>query len=239
MAKRSRKRRQWGKGQVVPPKTPGGLWGVRWTLGGRRAYVGGLACEADAAAYLDKLAGDRVCQRLELPQSPRRTPKLGSHVEGFFKGRELLGRRTVDEDRGRWRNHLEPWFGSMRPAEVDVALIRKFVEDMLDKEMCGSTVRILVSLMSMLYELLKEDGTVKFNPFRGLPGSIRSALKSDHDPKTVPFIESCGDIERIFLDRYTEGATEVAFARADIVTTAAALAIVVVLVLLPVTMNEA
>lgn len=55
---------------------------------------------------------------------------------------------------------------------------------------------------------------------------IEEILPDDEEPATPAETNRYKDIiERIFFDRYTEGAREIAFARPDIVTTATALAI--------------
>lgn len=58
---------------------------------------------------------------------------------------------------------------------------------------------IFISLLSSLLSELVEDGKAPGNPCRGLPKSLRSIIKSTHDPKNTPFIEKLADIRRIYM----------------------------------------
>jgi integrase len=100
----------------------------------------------------------------------------------------------------RWDKHLALWFGHLRPAEVDAALVRRFAEAKLAEGLAGGTVRVLLSLLSVLYSDLMEQGLAQVNPGRNLPRSTRRLARSTHDPRTTPFIEKLADVRRIYLD---------------------------------------
>jgi len=89
------------------------------------------------------------------------------------------------------------YFGHLRPAQVDVAVVRNFVEAKLD-DLAPGTIRVCVSLLSMLFESLREANPSLTNPGRGLPESLRRLMRSNHDPKTTPFIEDLEDVVRVF-----------------------------------------
>jgi integrase len=83
---------------------------------------------------------------------------------------------------------------------VDDAAIRRFVEAKLAAGLNSATVRVHVSLLSGLFEHLREQRIAERNPCKGLPGSLRRLLKPSHDPRTTPFVEKLADVRRIFLD---------------------------------------
>jgi integrase len=125
-------------------------------------------------------------------------PTLGE-LAGPFLERRKLTHRAAAEDAGRWKNHLAPHFGRLRPGEVDVATIRGFIEAKLAGGANPATLRIYVALLSSLYVDLLERGLAQTNPARSLPRAVRRLLKPTHDPRTTPFIEKLGDVRRIFL----------------------------------------
>jgi integrase len=78
------------------------------------------------------------------------------------------------------------------------ARIRSWVE-MKRGELKPGTVRVVLAVMSSLYEDLLERRLATRNPARHLPKSLLRLVKSDHDPRTTPFVEKLDDVRRIFL----------------------------------------
>jgi integrase len=196
MAKRAK--RNWGTGCVVPPRKAGGAWGVRWREGSRRRYEGGLPTGDDARRFLAKIRADLVQNRTGLLADRRNAPTIGKLAPNFLQ-RRLTTHRAGYEDKGRWENHIGPHFDHLKPFEVDAAIIKRFVERKLGEGMKSGTVRILVALLSSLFEDLHEGNPAQLNPARNLPASIRRLIKPDYDPRTTPFIEKLENVRRIQL----------------------------------------
>jgi integrase len=192
----NRKHRQWGKGSVE--KTANGNWQVRWREGGRRRTRGGLASREDADRVLSKILGDLAQGRTGLPSDPRSGPKLSELADGFLSRRKLTHRAGA-EDGYRWKKHIAPHFGGLRPGEVDAGRIRAFVEAKLVEGVNPATIRIFVAILSALYADLLERGIVASNPTRNLPRSTMRLMRPTHDPRTTPFIEDLADVRRIYL----------------------------------------
>ena len=198
MASRKRKR-QYGSGAVVAPKSPRGTWGVRVRAGGRRQYRGGFATRELAERVLAKLQVDSTAEEFGLPVSRSAAGTLGEYTTSFLARRKLTHEAHA-EDAGRWRNHLAPTFAHLRPDDVDHGVVRRFAEKKLAEGLASGTVRILVALLSSLYVELIEDGLARSNPARGLPKATARLLKPSHDPRTTPFIERLSDVRRIYAD---------------------------------------
>ncbi len=192
-----RKRRQWGNGSVR--KRARGGWQIRWVENGHRRAKGGFANWEDAERVLAKVLGDLAQGRTGLPPDPRAGPTLAALADGWLGARDRTHRAAAC-DRYRWRKHLAPDFGHLRPGEVDPARIRAFAQAKLAEGLSAGTVRILLSLLSGLFTELVEEGKAQSNPARGLPRATRRLVKPTHDPRTTPFIEKLGDVRRIYLD---------------------------------------
>jgi integrase len=191
------RKRMYGSGQLVKPRSPGGVWGVRWREGSRRRYVGGLASRELAERMLAHLAGQVATGRTGLPASTRDAATLDMHAASFLERRKLT-HRSAAEDGYRWRKHLAPHFGHLKAADVDAARIRLFVEAKLREGLENGTVRGHVALLSSLFTDLVEQGFASANPARSLPRTTRRLLKPSHDPRTTPFIEKLADVDRIY-----------------------------------------
>ncbi|HEU4385784.1 MAG TPA: tyrosine-type recombinase/integrase, partial [Anaeromyxobacteraceae bacterium] len=190
----------------------GGTWGIRWREGARRCYRGGFATRELAERVLARVGGELAVGRAGLPRNPRDVPTLGVLAGPWLDSRDLT-HRAASTDRLRWHNHVAPWFAHLRPAEVDAAIIRRYVEAKLAEGLAGGTVRILVSLLSALYSDLVEQGLAQSNPARALPRATRRLARSTHDPRTTPFVEKLADVRRIYLDlRERHGGLGVAYA---------------------------
>ncbi len=61
------------------------------------------------------------------------------------------------------------------------------------------TIRVLLSVLSALFNELVEQRTAQANPVLSLPRSVRRLATPTHDPRTTPFIEKLDDVRRIYL----------------------------------------
>lgn len=182
----------------MPPKLLGGPWSILWRDGSKRRYRGGFETRELAERVLARLAGDAAMNRAGLPPDPRNELTVGEYSKRFLDRREKT-HRAGDCDRGRWKNHVGPFFDHLKPSEVDKARIRQFVDAQLAAELNPGTVRIHVALLSSLFTELVEDGVTQNNPARGLPRSTKRLIKPTYDPRTTPFIEKVDDVRRIYL----------------------------------------
>jgi len=118
-----------------------------------------------------------------------------------------LAARTAHEshydDSNRWTNHLKPLVGDLTPNEVGVSVLKTTMAALRTKGLGKATVKLCMALLSSLYSDLVEDGQAKMNPTRMLSKKTRREfLKSDHDPKDVPFIKDPNDIHRVYEGLY-------------------------------------
>ncbi len=194
---RLRQRRQWGRGSVQ--RGANGMWKIRWCEAGRRLTRGGFATRDDAERVLAKKLGDLAQGRTGLAHDSRKAPKLGELAPEFLKRRKSTHRAGA-EDGYRWRKHLAPFFEHLRPAEVDAARIRAFIEAKRAEGVNPATIRIFVAILSALLTDLVERRLAHSNPCRSLPRSTMRLMRPTHDPRTTPFVEKLEDVRRIFLE---------------------------------------
>jgi integrase len=147
---------------------------------------------------LAKIASDVSLGRVGIAPNKADAPTLAELAVPWFKRREKTHRAWRD-DRNRWRVHLGPFFGKMRPGEVDAASIRRFVEGKLASGLAASSAGGFVRLLSTFFADIVEAGHVTANPVALLPRSTRRLYRSTWDPRCTPFIEKTEDIRRVFL----------------------------------------
>ena len=145
------------------------------------------------------MAYDRTLERGGLPPDDDSIPRFAYFGDHWIeRHKELL--RSSGDDASRWRCHVRPAFGDLRPAQVDAAAIRKFVEaklkEGLDLTTVGHCVRLVSRIFGDLIERPRETGA-SVNSVKALPKSTRRLYKSRHDPKKVPFIEALQVVEGI------------------------------------------
>lgn len=186
------KRRPRGSGSVYKQ---GPVWSFRVGTGAARVYETGFRTKAEAERRLALMRAEAMQRRLGAAADPRLTPTLAALAEPW------LSRRKVThgaEDGYRWALHLAPTFGHLRPDDVDTARIRSWAEAKRD-DLAPGTLRVILATLSGLYVDLLERGVASHNPCRGLPASLLRLMRSDHDPRTVPFVERLEDVRRIFF----------------------------------------
>lgn len=191
------RKRGWGEGEVV--SLPNGRARVRWREGGQRRSRN-FPSRQLAEVFLRGVLGDLARERAGQAPDPRRFPPLSTLADGWIERRKTT-HRSWSDDRGRWNHHLAPHFGKLRPADVEVATIRAFVEAKLKAGANKDTIRLCIacgsSLFSDLAERPRETG-VERNPFLGLPKTLKRLYRSDYDSRFTPYVERLDDVRRIF-----------------------------------------
>src|SRR5215471_9548455 len=163
-------------------------WWIKWREAGRIRYAHGYETKELAEQVRAKIVADIQAGRAGLPADQSGIPSMAVLAEPWLTRRELTN-RDVKKDKLRWKNHLAPHFGTLKPGEVDKAKIRAFVEAKLAQGFNSATIVRCVHLLSSLYEDLIERGLAQANPVRALPRSIRRMLRPTFDPRSTPFVE--------------------------------------------------
>jgi integrase len=202
------RRRPRGSGTIRKEGAGFSLTIGRWP---NAIYEAGFRTKAEAEARATLLRTETIHRRLGIAADPRLTPTLGELATDWLTRRKATHAAGA-EDGSRWRKHLEPAFGHLRPDELDDARIRAFVESKRrtkrqapgarapkDGKLAPGTLRVVIAVLSSLYEDLLERKLATRNPARHLPKSLLRLVRSDHDPKTTPFVERLADVRRIFI----------------------------------------
>ena len=191
---RKQRRRIWGSGSVWQR---GRRWWIQWRENGRRRAKS-YPTEELAREVLAKVVSDLAAGRAGLPPDPKDAPTLLELVPPWLQ-RRAKTHRSWRDDRCRWSLHLEPYFGKMRPAEVDAASIRRFVEAKLADGLSPTTVGHCVRLLSTFFADVVEMGHAPANPVASLPRSTRRLYRSTYDTTATPFLQTLADVRRVFL----------------------------------------
>jgi integrase len=194
----ARKRRRKAHGQGCVYRRGPGNWWIAWREGGRRQTKGGYATEKEAGKVLAQITADVRAGRDGIPRDPRNIPTLGELGTDWTEGRKLT-HRSWKNDKNRWKKDLKPFFGGCRPAEVDAAMIKKFVEQKLAEGLSSTTVGHLIRELSTLYTDLVERKLASANPVKSLTRATRRLYRNAKDPRTTPFLEKLEDIRSVFL----------------------------------------
>jgi integrase len=193
--RKPKRRRGFGAGAI---RKRGDRWQIAWREHGRRRYTA-APDEETAKRMLAKILSDVALGRVGLEPEKKGTATLAELAEEWLERRKKNGKhRSAPDDASRWRMHLLPRFGKLRPDEVTPRLIRDMVEAKLDAGLNSATCKRITSLLSTFYTDLCERKLAQVNPAKGLPKATRELLKSSHDPKTTPFVEKLADVERIY-----------------------------------------
>lgn len=165
---------------------------VQWTENGRRRTKT-LATAEEVAPFLARAnAGLEV----QTPLSAEGA-NLASLAETWLLSRAEMASNY--DDRNRWKNHLQPLLGFMKPDQVDVPVLKRVILELRGKGLAKGTVRLCVALLSSLYGDLVEDGVARLNPVRLLSRKTRTReLRSDWDPKKAPYLRSEADVARVY-----------------------------------------
>ncbi|OFX26511.1 MAG: hypothetical protein A2V77_22180 [Anaeromyxobacter sp. RBG_16_69_14] len=208
-----RKKRSWGGCSIEEHR---GRFYVRYRENGKRKYLPeSYTNKLEAERRADALAADLRNARHE---SARDEPVECELTLGELGDEWIKTRKDFETDASRWNKHLKPYFGHLKPQDVDEDLLRDFIreksaatgEDGLSGPTVGRCIHLLSSLYRRLFKNRKRTG-VTVNPVALLDKEDRDLFRSEHDPKKTPFIKTWADVRRI-LDSFEDGPTKVMFA---------------------------
>ncbi|MGC9984090.1 MAG: site-specific integrase [Polyangia bacterium] len=193
MARKPR-RRNWGAGTIT---TSGKRWGVRWYENGRRRFKAYPSREL-AEQVLAKIVSEMAVEDAGLHRDYDKAPNLDTLAAAWVE-RRLQTHRAAKDDGYRWKLHLGPTFGRMKPHEIDGAKLRRFIEGKLAEGLSPTTVGHCIRQLSTFYSDIIEAGHAPANPVASLPRSTRRLFKSIYDTRSTPFLERPEDVRRLYL----------------------------------------
>jgi integrase len=168
---------------------------VKWTEDGRTRFRHGLPTSADAEDLRARIAAEIAAGRPGEAGTEERLSLIGAD---WITRRAGTHPRSIRDDRSRWNRHVEPFFGAMRPDDVDAASIRRFVEVKLAEKLAPGTVKLCTALLSTFFSDLVERKLARANPVKGLPRATRRLVRPKLDPRKTPFVERLEDVRRIY-----------------------------------------
>jgi integrase len=194
MQRRKPRRRNWGCGTIT---RSGKRFGVRFYVNGRRRHKT-YATRELAEQVLSKIVQEMAVDDAGLHHDYSKSPTLDTLAAAWVE-RRLQTHRAAKDDGYRWKLHLGPAFGRLKPYEIDSAKIRRFIESKLATGLNPTTVGHCIRQLSTFYSDLIEAGHAPSNPIASLPRSTRRLFKSTYDTRSTPFLERPADIRRLYL----------------------------------------
>jgi hypothetical protein len=126
----------------------------------------------EANEWLKQRQSD-AAQGISTPRADKIT--VADLVAELWRQYDIDLRKTKPEDQGRWRLHLEPFFGSMKALDVTRGVIREYIALRLSQpDHRGSlpknaTINRELSVLREAYSLALKDERLRHAPsFRGL-----------------------------------------------------------------------
>jgi integrase len=170
---------------------------VRWYENGRRRFKT-YATREIAEQVLAKIVSEMAVEDAGLHRDYDKAPNLDTLAAAWVE-RRLQTHRAAKDDGYRWKLHLGPTFGRMKPHEIDAAKLRRFIEGKLAEGLSPTTVGHCIRQLSTFYSDIIEAGHAPANPVASLPRSTRRLFKSIYDTRSTPFLERPEDVRRLYL----------------------------------------
>ena len=176
---------------------PSGLWYYRIPLGGgRRKYKGRFPSRQLADDARRVALGVLAYNRAGVIPDAKAVPRIGV-LRGPFLALREKSHAAGHQDRQRWDLHMAAMFDALRPTEVTVDVMRRWVREVTLAGQSPSSIKVMLAILSGLFEEIQEQGLVQHNPAKSLPRSVRAMIRSRTDHKNRPFIERVEDVRRV------------------------------------------
>jgi integrase len=142
------------------------------------------------------------------PNEGKKTDSKAGELLDAFK--ESMSNRNADDDRSRLDRHLKPRFEKMKLAEIDLAAVMQWIDDMKsgkarvfdrakDKrvaaQLSGASMRQNVNLLSRFFSWAIERGHAELNPVRLIPQGKRPTQAQKRDQ---PWLDDDAIVRKLF-----------------------------------------
>lgn len=184
-------KRTWGSGSI---RQRGQRWQIQWRESGRR-HTDSFASKDTAERVLSIRVNNRDLGRCGLPLDYSGAPMMNEIAQPWLDQRVT---RIANDDHSRWKNHIGPFFSGKRSHEITPDSIRAFIENRLSAGLRPGTVYQCISLLSVFFGHAVKQGYSPSNPVSQLPRETRNLYHSDYDTRSTPFLQSLGDVERVY-----------------------------------------
>jgi hypothetical protein len=88
---------------------------------------------------------------------------LGTVAEMWLESRRTVKRRTLESDRGAWRNYIAPRFGRRPVASITTAEVSSWLGDLMRPGLARSTATRALATLRSLLSFAVADGRVTVN----------------------------------------------------------------------------
>ena len=108
-------------------------------------------------------------------------PRFGEYSESWLENHAKLSCKpsTIDGYESVLRQHIWPWFSSIRLNEIRRNDIKEFIGKLKAKELTRSTIRNAISILRGIFNQAIEDGLIESNPAANLGRFTRAVRSSD------------------------------------------------------------
>lgn len=158
--------------------------GSRWYIDfidqtGERRKVSAAPTKGEAEKVLKEVEMAILARPPVAASAPILT--LAEAAEEWHQRRKARGSRTSTNDRGYLNNHILPVFGHRAVGEIRVADVRRWVDDLCQKDIAPRTIRHIYAAMRKLYADLLVDEVVDRTPC--VLGREHLPPDTDNDPE--------------------------------------------------------
>jgi hypothetical protein len=129
-----------------------------------RYYVNGRAVTENAHTTDRKIAGSLLQGRITdvtrgLVPEPSALRKLTvtDLYEALAREYAINGRKSLDDLKARWKLHVGPFFGFMRPANVSTDLVSRYVDKRQQEGASNATVNRELALLKRAFQLGRQS----------------------------------------------------------------------------------
>src|SRR5436309_904148 len=159
--------RRRGTGSIF--KQPGcKTWTIKFSARGKT--VREATGERDYSAAMQKLTQRlREVDTATFIEPEVRRIQVRELAEDFLRDYRINGRKSFDHAESRWRRHLEPFFGTLRVADVSSSVIARYVDERLNASAKNATVNRELAALKRMFRLGYYTSPAKVPRLPGFP----------------------------------------------------------------------
>jgi integrase len=131
------------------------LW-IRYYVNGRPITENAQTKNGDVASELLQKRIYEAKQGLVPEPSVIRKLTVTNLYEALEREYQINGRKSLDDLKARWKLHLEPFFGFMRPANVSTDMVNRYIDQRQQEGAENATINRELSLLKRAFHLGRE-----------------------------------------------------------------------------------
>ena len=171
------------------------MWWIKYYRHGRAFRESTKTTDENKAAKILRQRLSEINQGTFMGPQLERT-KVDDLAEMFIRDYRINGKKSIDDAEARWKNHLKPFFGSMRAVDVSSEQLARYVDKRQQEGAASATINRELAALKRMFRLGQQSTPAKVIRLPKFPKLAENNVRKGflEDGQYCKLIEACPEL---------------------------------------------